>query len=337
MAPGGGEVHIDTTGAVTEAIVVVDATRGSAPAAAVAPDGPVLVVVADAAAAVREPALLASADVVVCERGENLPGAVEVDDPRDEAQRISAHVRASPVPALSLSWLLRISAHLTVAEALIAESAVYSTLLSGAAFMRWLAARGPARDPGPPERIRVERIGNRLAVTLARPGRRNAYDAAMRDALRDALLIARWDPQVQLDLAGDGPSFCAGGDLDEFGTATDPAEAHIIRLATSTGRLLAELRNRVTVRVHGDCAGSGVELAAFAGRVIAAPGATFRLPELEMGLIPGAGGTVSLRRRIGRGRTAWLALSGAAIDTETALSWGLVDAVDETRAAAGTA
>jgi enoyl-CoA hydratase/carnithine racemase len=48
-----------------------------------------------------------------------------------------------------------------------------------------------------------------------------------------------------------------------------------------------------------------------------------------MGLVPGAGGTVSLPRRIGRQRTAWLALTGAAIDVETALSWRLVDAIAE--------
>jgi enoyl-CoA hydratase/carnithine racemase len=77
--------------------------------------------------------------------------------------------------------------------------------------------------------------------------------------------------------------------------------------------------------VHGACAGAGVELPAFAGRVIADPGTTFLLPELAMGLIPGAGGTVSLPRRIGRERTAKLALSGEPIDAKTALDWGLVD------------
>ena len=60
----------------------------------------------------------------------------------------------------------------------------------------------------------------------------------------------------------------------------------------------------------------------------AAPGAFFQLPELGMGLVPGAGGTVSLPRRIGRQRTAWLALSGERIDAETALAWGLVDCIE---------
>ena len=65
-----------------------------------------------------------------------------------------------------------------------------------------------------------------------------------------------------------------------------------------------------------------MELPAFAGRVVAAPDATFGLPEVSLGLIPGAGGTVSLPRRIGRHRTAWLALTGQPIDAPTALDVG---------------
>jgi enoyl-CoA hydratase/carnithine racemase len=63
--------------------------------------------------------------------------------------------------------------------------------------------------------------------------------------------------------------------------------------------------------------------------VSAAPDAFFELPELAMGLVPGAGGTASLPRRIGRQRTAWLALSGERIDARTALRWGLVDAIED--------
>jgi enoyl-CoA hydratase/carnithine racemase len=69
-------------------------------------------------------------------------------------------------------------------------------------------------------------------------------------------------------------------------------------------------------------------LPAFAGTVVAAPDARFSLPELELGLIPGAGGTVSLPRRIGRHRTLWLALTGRVVDVDTASAWGLVDRVD---------
>jgi enoyl-CoA hydratase/carnithine racemase len=91
--------------------------------------------------------------------------------------------------------------------------------------------------------------------------------------------------------------------------------------------MLHELRARVSVRVHGACVGAGIELPAFAGQVIAAPDAVFGLPEVAMGLIPGAGGTVSIPRRIGRWRTAWMAVTGRQIGARTALEWGLVDAL----------
>jgi enoyl-CoA hydratase/carnithine racemase len=68
-------------------------------------------------------------------------------------------------------------------------------------------------------------------------------------------------------------------------------------------------------------------LPAFAARVVARPDTVIGLPELPLGLIPGAGGTVSLPRRIGRHRTVWLALTRRAIDAATARAWGLVDEV----------
>jgi enoyl-CoA hydratase/carnithine racemase len=68
-------------------------------------------------------------------------------------------------------------------------------------------------------------------------------------------------------------------------------------------------------------------MAAFCGHVACRTGATLGLPELALGLIPGAGGTVSITRRIGRWRTAYLVLSGQTIDPDTALAWGLVDEV----------
>ena len=94
------------------------------------------------------------------------------------------------------------------------------------------------------------------------------------------------------------------------------------------GRLLAACAARAEARVHGACIGSGIEFPAFAGRVVAAPDAWFQLPELRFGLIPGAGGTFSIGRRIGRQRTAWLALSGQRIKAPQALAWGLVDAIE---------
>jgi enoyl-CoA hydratase/carnithine racemase len=100
-------------------------------------------------------------------------------------------------------------------------------------------------------------------------------------------------------------------------------------MTRSPARLLAGMAERVQVELHGACIGAGIELAAFARRVVARPDTRIHLPEIRMGLIPGAGGTASLPRRIGRQRTAFLALSGRWVDAETARAWGLVDALAE--------
>ena len=176
--------------------------------------------------------------------------------------------------------------------------------------------------------VLLARDDGTLRITLNRPHRRNAFNSAMREAWLDGLQIAAVDPAIErVVIDGAGPNFCSGGDLDEFGTLDDPASAHLLRVERSVGRAIHQLRDRVTFVVHGACVGAGVELPAFAGRVVARPDATFQLPEVSMGLVPGAGGTVSLPRRIGRERTTWLALTGEPIDATTALDWGLVDEI----------
>jgi len=251
-----------------------------------------------------------------------------VPDPAGAVASLCAAIAENPRAAVVLTHVLRADVR-DVPTALDLESFAYSTLLGGAEFARWLARRGPR--PLPPDvadPVLTARSGNRLSVTLNRPQRRNAYGAQMRDALVDALRLAVLDDTIErVVLDGAGPCFCSGGDLDEFGTTPDPVLAHLIRTTAGAGSLLHRLADRVEVRVHGPCVGAGIELPAFAGRVIAAPGATFRLPEIAMGLIPGAGGTVSLARRIGRWRTAFMALSGSPVSAETAVRWGLVDAV----------
>jgi enoyl-CoA hydratase/carnithine racemase len=203
-------------------------------------------------------------------------------------------------------------------------------LQSGPEFAAWRAShpRREVRDEG--ARVSTEREGDVLRVTLTRPQRLNALDAQMRDELVEALGVAAADSGIaRVELRGEGRAFCAGGDLDEFGTRSDPASAHIVRLQRSIGRALARLapRTRTKTYVHGACIGSGIELAAFTDHVIAAPDTEIALPEIGLGLVPGAGGTVSLIRRIGRLRTAWLAFSGCTIDAATAHQWGLVDVV----------
>jgi len=250
-----------------------------------------------------------------------------VGDPGAALAELGRAVAAAPRAATVLAGLLRWSGALAVPEALDAESFAYSTLLGGEEFAAWLARRGP-RTPLTEvvEPVLLDRDAATLRITLNLPQRRNAYGRHLRDALVEALDVALLDPSVEhVVLDGAGPVFCAGGDLAEFGTTPDPVLAHLVRTRGGAARPLHALRDRLEVRLHGRCVGAGIELPAFAGRVVAAPDASFCLPELGMGLIPGAGGTVSLPRRIGRHRTLYLALSGTELDADTARRWGLVD------------
>jgi enoyl-CoA hydratase/carnithine racemase len=100
-----------------------------------------------------------------------------------------------------------------------------------------------------------------------------------------------------------------------------------VRLARSAAVLVSAHASRITVRLHGACIGAGIEVPAGAGRVEALPDTVVALPEVGMGLVPGAGGTATVPRRVGRHRTCWLGLTGARLDAATACAWGLVDAV----------
>lgn len=215
---------------------------------------------------------------------------------------------------------------------IVTESLAYSTLQSGTEFARWLGERGPAVVPQIADPVVAERDDGRLTVRFNRPGRHNAFSTDARAALLEALEVARLDPSVtEMVLTGNGPSFCSGGDLAEFGTFADPASAHIARTRHSPALVLDEITARLgracRAEIHGQVQGSGLEMAAFCGWVSCDPDAVLGLPELALGLIPGAGGTVSITRRIGRWRTAYLVLSGRSIDAGTALGWGLVDEI----------
>lgn len=252
-----------------------------------------------------------------------------VEAPVNGVEKVLAVVDANPIAAVSLALLLRGAHERSLAEGLVAESAAYSMLQAGPEFARWRQRHPPrARKAETRPAVEIERDGERLNIVLDRPHVRNALNRAMRDELLAAFGLAAADSSItEVTVRGNGPTFCSGGDLDEFGTFDDPASAHLVRLATSVGRAISMVADRTTFELHGSCAGSGIELPAFARNVRAHPGTNLALPEVGLGLVPGAGGTVSLTRRAGRHRVALLALSGARISAETALDWGLVDEV----------
>lgn len=242
---------------------------------------------------------------------------------RDLASAVDAH----PEAVVALVQLLRMSARLDADDALVAESLCYGLLQGGTDHLAWLARRSkPSPRSAADEPVIARREGDTLFVVLNRPEVRNALNVAMRDALAQTLQVAVVDPTItRVDVRGAGPAFCSGGDLTEFGSGPNPVCRHLIRSARGPAAWFAALGERMTAHVHGPSAGAGVELAAFAGRVVASADATFRLPELSMGLIPGSGGTVSVPRRIGRPRATWLILAGERLDASTAVRWGLVD------------
>lgn len=247
-----------------------------------------------------------------------------------EADTLAARVASFPMAATLLCQTLRIVEQLGFDDGLTVESLAYSTLLGGAEFRGWLSRRPPTAMPlahtGEP--VRVVREGEILTLILDHPDGRNAMTAALRDALYTALANALADPSApQVQLRAAGRCFSTGGALAEFGTASDLAQAHIVRTLHANVRLCHLLGDRLQVLFHGAAIGSGLEVPAAAGRRVATADAWFQLPELGMGLIPGAGGTVSLSRAIGRHRTAWMVLSGAKVRTARALQWGLVQRV----------
>lgn len=237
----------------------------------------------------------------------------------------------APVAAMTLVQVLRVTENMSAVQALTVESLAYATLQSGAEFRRWSESHPPEpqripTDDGPP--LCIERRNGTLQIRLSRPSSRNAMTVEMRDALVEAFELAAMDDNVKdIEVSGLGACFSIGGALEEFGTAPDPATAHAVRTLRLPAATLLRSNASTRFHVHGACIGSGIELPAFAHRLSASPGSFFQLPEIRFGLIPGAGGCVSIPRRIGRQRTAYLALSARRINAATALEWGLVDEI----------
>lgn len=244
-----------------------------------------------------------------------------------ELADVASTFEATPLASQALAIHLRGTDRRSVFDGLVAESAVFSALQAGPEHLAWRTGHQRRERAAEAAPVRTERVGNDLTITLDRPHVRNAVSAALRDELLAALAVAEADPALHVHLRGAGSDFSAGGDLDEFGTVADPASGHLLRLRRSLAAALHRIAPRTTAHLHGAAFGAGIELAAFAGTVVAASDTRVGLPELRLGLIPGAGGTVSLPARIGRHRTAWLALTRRPVDAATARTWGLVDRI----------
>jgi enoyl-CoA hydratase/carnithine racemase len=257
---------------------------------------------------------------------------IQVEDLEEALTSVRTVVARNPLASVVVAQVLRATQSLGAAQSLLFESIAYGLLQGGPEHLQWrtTAPGGTLFQPDDEPDVIVERAGDELSLTFNRPRQRNAYRARTRDELVAGLEVALLDESIStVHLRGAGLTFGSGGDLREFGTVHDGATGHLIRSSRNAALLLSRLANRTTAHVHGPCYGAGVELAAACSNVIARPDTTFTLPEVAMGLIPGAGGTWSVPRRIGRHRATWMALSGEPVDAVRALDWGLIDELSD--------
>lgn len=263
------------------------------------------------------------------------PLATKLDAVIESPVTLDAVVNAilsQPLAASVFVQLLRNLDGASLATGLVMESMAYALLQGSAAHRSWIEARVRQDCVAPEGRVILAReeaeAGDRLIVTMSRPDAGNAIDRKMRDELREAFQLANADPTLaRITLRATGKAFSLGADLDEFGTTTDPATAHAIRMQTLPALEAWRCADRLDVQVDGACVGAGLELAGFARHITATARSWFQLPELAMGIIPGAGGCVSISNRIGRQRTALMVLGGRRLSARQALDWGLIDAI----------
>jgi enoyl-CoA hydratase/carnithine racemase len=153
------------------------------------------------------------------------------------------------------------------------------------------------------EHVRIDRKDGALAITLARPERRNAITAAMYAALAGAVEQASADPEVLvITFRGEGQDFAAGNDLADFLNAElrEGEEIPVMRFL----RALARCETPIVAAVHGNCVGIGTTMLLHCDLVVAEEGARFSLPFVDLALIPEAASSLLLPRLAGRRRAA---------------------------------
>jgi len=175
-------------------------------------------------------------------------------------------------------------------------------------------------------RIRSERHGPVELLTLDRPKALNALDRATLEELLEGCARLRADTSVRaVVLTGEGRAFVAGADIAEM-RALDAEQAQAFsRLGHAAMDALESLEVPTIAAVNGFALGGGCELACACDWIYASESARFGQPEVNLGLIPGFGGTERLVRRVGPAWAKELVLGGDPIDAETALRIGLVN------------
>jgi len=176
--------------------------------------------------------------------------------------------------------------------------------------------------------LRIERDGQVLRVTLAKPERRNAFDAELIAELHDA--FADIGDARAVVLAGDGPSFCAGADVEWQRASIDLSYEENVEDALRLYRMCERVDRcpaPVVARVHGYALGGGSGLVACADIAVAARDATFGFSEVKLGIVPAVISPFVLPKIGAHARRYFL--TGERFDAETALRIGLVHELAE--------
>ncbi len=181
------------------------------------------------------------------------------------------------------------------------------------------------------EPVLLERVADGVAsLTLNRPEKRNALNAELVSALKEALDRAAADPSVRVvALAGAGKDFCAGADLAELGRVAEMGREESLRDARSLGELFLKMRTHprpLVALVHGRALAGGCGLATACDLVLARDDAELGYPEVHLGFVPALVMTI-LRRKVGEGRAFELVARGARYGARAARDLGLVNEV----------
>jgi enoyl-CoA hydratase/carnithine racemase len=179
------------------------------------------------------------------------------------------------------------------------------------------------------EHIAVTREdGGVLLIRLHRPEKKNALTGAMYDAMTDALAHADGNEQIgAVVIAGSGGVFTAGNDLGDFLRFAESAVGDLP--ASRFIRQLARTATPLVAAVDGLAIGVGTTLTFHCDLVYAAPGAVFRMPFVDLGLVPEAGSSYLLPRRVGLAKATELLMLGEGYDSAEALRLGLINDVVE--------
>jgi 3-hydroxyacyl-CoA dehydrogenase len=192
--------------------------------------------------------------------------------------------------------------------------------LAGADGLRCLVNESPDKLTAS---VHYKVSGPVAVLTLDRPPV-NSLDLQARRELLAALARASVDPMVKgIVLTGGGKMFCAGADIQEFAGGLDGNTFSIPLLGEVVDAVQASSKP-VIAAIAGTCFGGGLELALGCHGRVAAPGARFALPEIKLGILPGAGGTQRLPRLIGAEAALEIILSGEPVDVDRATTLGLV-------------